>query len=100
MTAKLATAYPLGRVVIGLIARGHTELGDVLMARLVKKCFWITGYFPPRRPVRPNCLSLNFILKIPTHRTKRTNNIKKYSATPHQRSPSPSHNTPPAKPVS
>ncbi|KAK4702959.1 nucleoporin GLE1, partial [Phenoliferia sp. Uapishka_3] len=49
ITAKLGTAYPLGRVVIGLLARGHTELGDVLMARLVKKCFWITGWWPPKR---------------------------------------------------
>ncbi|GAA5959181.1 hypothetical protein JCM21900_001419 [Sporobolomyces salmonicolor] len=50
VTAKLGTAYPLGRVVIGLLARGHTELGEVLMARLVKKCFWITGYWPPKQP--------------------------------------------------
>ncbi|KAI5477641.1 poly(A)+ mRNA-nucleus export-related protein [Pseudohyphozyma bogoriensis] len=50
VTAKLDTAYPLGRVVIGLLARGHVELGEVLMARLVKKCFWITGYWPPRKP--------------------------------------------------
>lgn len=52
VTAKLSTAYPLGRVVIGLLARGHTELGEVLMARFVKKCFWITGWWPPKRPVR------------------------------------------------
>ncbi|BGP02878.1 hypothetical protein RTG_03000 [Rhodotorula toruloides ATCC 204091] len=50
VTAKLGTAYPLGRVVVGLLARGHTELGDVLMARLVKKCFWITAYWPPKQP--------------------------------------------------
>ncbi|KAK4052833.1 Nuclear pore complex nucleoporin component [Microbotryomycetes sp. JL201] len=50
VTAKLSTAYPLGRVVIGLLVRGHIELGDVLMARLVKKCFWITGWWPPKRP--------------------------------------------------
>lgn len=51
VTAKLSTAYPLGRVVIGLLARGHTELGDVLMARLVKKCFWLTGYWPAKQSV-------------------------------------------------
>ncbi|GAA6010532.1 hypothetical protein JCM10207_001349 [Rhodosporidiobolus poonsookiae] len=50
VTAKLGTAYPLGRVVVGLMTRGHVELGDVLMARLVKKCFWITGYWPPKQP--------------------------------------------------
>ncbi|GAA5883072.1 hypothetical protein JCM16303_006075, partial [Sporobolomyces ruberrimus] len=50
VTAKLGTAYPLGRVVVGLLLRGHTELGDVLMARLVKKCFWITGYWPSKQP--------------------------------------------------
>ncbi|GAA6020856.1 hypothetical protein JCM8202_005469 [Rhodotorula sphaerocarpa] len=48
VTAKLGTAYPLGRVVIGLLTRGHTELGEVLMARLVKKCFWITGHWPKK----------------------------------------------------
>ncbi|BGP19435.1 Nuclear pore complex nucleoporin component [Rhodosporidiobolus nylandii] len=50
VTAKLGTAYPLGRVVVGLMTRGHAELGEVLMARLVKKCFWITGYWPPKQP--------------------------------------------------
>ncbi|GAA5968439.1 hypothetical protein JCM11641_007638 [Rhodosporidiobolus odoratus] len=50
VTAKLGTAYPLGRVVIGLLTRGHTELGEVLMARLVKKCFWITGFWPRKQP--------------------------------------------------
>ncbi|GJN93082.1 hypothetical protein Rhopal_006127-T1 [Rhodotorula paludigena] len=50
VTAKLGTAYPLGRVVVGLLARGHTELGDVLMARLVKKCFWLTGHWPQKQP--------------------------------------------------
>ncbi|KAM0752160.1 GLE1-domain-containing protein [Meredithblackwellia eburnea MCA 4105] len=50
VTAKLGTAYPLGRIVIGLLGLGHTELGDVLMARLVKKCFWITGWWPPKQP--------------------------------------------------
>lgn len=52
VTAKIGTAYPLGRVVVGLMARGHTELGEVLMARLVKKCFWITGWWPAKQPVR------------------------------------------------
>ncbi|GAA5911270.1 hypothetical protein JCM8208_004314 [Rhodotorula glutinis] len=50
VTAKLGTAYPLARVVVGLLLRGHDELGDVLMARLVKKCFWVTGHFPRRAP--------------------------------------------------
>lgn len=62
VTAKLGTAYPLGRVVVGLLARGHTDLGDVLMARLIKKCFWITGYWPPKRPVRR--LSRSFLLSL------------------------------------
>ena len=48
VTAKLAAAFPLGRVAISLILRGHTELGDVLMGRLVKKCFWVTGWYPKR----------------------------------------------------
>lgn len=52
VTAKSSTAYPLGRVVIGLIVRGHKDLGDVLMARLVKKCFWITGWWPKKSPAQ------------------------------------------------
>ncbi|SCZ97525.1 BZ3500_MvSof-1268-A1-R1_Chr4-3g07230 [Microbotryum saponariae] len=50
VTARISTAYPLARVVIGLIVRSHEELGEVLMARLVKKCFWITGWWPPKQP--------------------------------------------------
>lgn len=63
VTARLGTAYPLGRVVIGLLLRGHDELGDVLMARLVKKCFWLTGWWPPKKPVSyalVGCLKLRF----------------------------------------
>ncbi|KAH8917430.1 GLE1-domain-containing protein [Atractiella rhizophila] len=41
-------AYPLAKVVIGLLLLGHVELGNVLMARLNKKCFWICGYFPKK----------------------------------------------------
>lgn len=58
VTAKLGTAYPLGRVVIALLTRGHTELGDVLMARLVKKCFWLTGHWPAKQAVRGGFPSL------------------------------------------
>ena len=48
VTVKVGSAYPLGRVVVGLLARGHTELGEVLMARLVKKCFWVTAWWPAK----------------------------------------------------
>ncbi|KAI8445244.1 GLE1-like protein-domain-containing protein [Phakopsora pachyrhizi] len=46
VTAKLNTVYPLGRVVVGLILLGYPELGDVLMARLVKKCYFVSCYKP------------------------------------------------------
>lgn len=50
ITAKLSTAYPLARVVVGLLIIGHSELGDVLMARLNKKCFLLSGHLPRRQP--------------------------------------------------
>lgn len=46
MTAKLSTVYPLARVVVGLILVGYPELGDVMMARMVKKCFFVVAYRP------------------------------------------------------
>jgi nucleoporin GLE1 len=49
VTARLEVAFPLARLVHALISQhNHAQLGDVLMARLVKKCFWITGAYPPR----------------------------------------------------
>ncbi|CEH16489.1 Nuclear-export-signal (NES)-containing protein/polyadenylated-RNA export factor [Ceraceosorus bombacis] len=50
VTAKQDTAFPLARVVIWLLLEGHTQLGEVLMARLTKKCCWVLG-FVPERPV-------------------------------------------------
>lgn len=49
VSVKIDTAYPLARLVIWLILEGHKELGDVLMARLVKKCCWCLGYVPERK---------------------------------------------------
>lgn len=95
VTAKLGTAYPLGRVVVGLIGRGHTELGEVLMARLVKKCFWITGYWPPKRPVSVSgaCLFTDSSRLLLTHRVKRTKNTKNHWVTLHRLKPSLLRNT-------
>ncbi|KAK0536012.1 Nuclear pore complex nucleoporin component [Tilletia horrida] len=49
VAAKLSTAFPLARVVVWLIFSGHSELGDVLMARLVKKCCYLVGCWPAKR---------------------------------------------------
>ena len=49
--ANSEVAFPLGRVVVGLLLLGHVQLGDVLMARLVKKCFFVVAWSPPRQPV-------------------------------------------------
>lgn len=49
VSVKTDTAYPLARLVLWLILQGHAELGDVLMARLTKKCCWCLGYVPERR---------------------------------------------------
>lgn len=50
LVSRSSAAFPLGRVVVGLLLGGHGPLGDVLFARLVKKCFWLTGWFPQRAP--------------------------------------------------
>ncbi|KAJ9122495.1 hypothetical protein QFC22_001923 [Naganishia vaughanmartiniae] len=50
ISAKPEAAYPLAKVVIGLLLRGHQALNDVLFARLVKKCCWVIPYFPPKQP--------------------------------------------------
>lgn len=36
VSVKIDTAYPLARLVLWLLLEGHKELGDMLMARLVK----------------------------------------------------------------
>lgn len=48
VAAKQDTAYPLARLVLGLLVLEHSMLADVLMARLVKKCPWVLGYVPAR----------------------------------------------------
>lgn len=60
VTAKLGTAYPLARVTIGLILRGHDAFADVLMARLVKKCWWIVAH----RPGKPEGQSMDDYAKV------------------------------------
>lgn len=52
VAAKQDTAFPLARVVVWLMLLGHGELGEVLMARLNKKCPWTVGYLPGRKKVR------------------------------------------------
>ena len=53
VSAKTDAAYPLGRVVTGLLLRGHAALGEVLYARFVKKCPWVVPYWPTRQPDQP-----------------------------------------------
>jgi nucleoporin GLE1 len=48
VTARLEGAFPLARLVLALLFQhSHAKLADVLMARIVKKCFWVTGFYPP-----------------------------------------------------
>lgn len=49
VAAKQDTAYPLARVVVWLLLLGHKELGEVLMARLCKKCPWVVPVWPSRK---------------------------------------------------
>lgn len=48
VAARQETAFPLAKLVTSLFMLGFCELGDVLMARLVKKCPWVLGYVPER----------------------------------------------------
>ncbi|ODO07876.1 hypothetical protein I350_03457 [Cryptococcus amylolentus CBS 6273] len=50
ITSKPASAYPLGKIVYGLMLRGHAALGDILFARFVKKCPWVVPFYPARQP--------------------------------------------------
>ncbi|OCF58660.1 hypothetical protein L486_03150 [Kwoniella mangroviensis CBS 10435] len=49
VNAKADAAFPLARIVFGLILRGHAALGEVLFARFVKKCPWVVPYYPSRQ---------------------------------------------------
>jgi len=51
VSVKQDTAFPLARVVRWLIDGGHEKLGEILMARLVKKCPWVLGFCPERKEV-------------------------------------------------
>ncbi|ORX33992.1 GLE1-like protein-domain-containing protein [Kockovaella imperatae] len=52
VSAKSEAAFPLARVVIGLLLRGHAALGEIFFARLVKKCPWVVPHYPGRRKPR------------------------------------------------
>lgn len=50
VAAKQDTAFPLARVIVWLLLEGHTALGEVLMARLTKKCCWCLAFCPAKKP--------------------------------------------------
>lgn len=51
IAAKADAAFPLARVVLGLLLRGHAAFGQMLFARMVKKCPWVVPYYPRRQEV-------------------------------------------------
>ncbi|WVW78289.1 hypothetical protein I302_100243 [Kwoniella bestiolae CBS 10118] len=53
VNAKADAAFPLARIVMGLVLRGHAALGEVLFARFVKKCPWVVPYYPTRDNNQP-----------------------------------------------
>ncbi|WOO78638.1 Nucleoporin GLE1 [Vanrija pseudolonga] len=53
VSAKAEAGFPLARVVLGLILRGHGAFAQVLYARLVKKCPWVVPYLPSRAENQP-----------------------------------------------
>lgn len=54
VSAKAEAAFPLARVMVSLFLHGHAALGDVLFARLVKKCPWVVPYYPSKQAVSPS----------------------------------------------
>lgn len=46
VSSNIPVSYQLARLVLGLILTGYPELGDVLMARMVKKCYLVAAYRP------------------------------------------------------
>lgn len=51
ITANPSAAWPLARVIVGLMLMGHGEgLGNVLMSRFVKKCCWVIPFSPAKQP--------------------------------------------------
>src|SRR3954470_22299350 len=51
INAKPEAAYPLAKITVGLMLRGHAAFGSILMARLVKKCCWVVPYYPAKQQV-------------------------------------------------
>ena len=51
MSAKSDAAFPLARIIILLLLRGHSAFGEILFARFVKKCPWVVPFYPGRQPV-------------------------------------------------
>jgi len=49
--AKAEAAFPLAKLVVGLMLRGHAALGEVLISRFVKKCPWVLPFYPAKREV-------------------------------------------------
>lgn len=47
LTARLGAAFPLARLT-HLVFASHPQLAPVLIARLSKKCFYLTSFLPPR----------------------------------------------------
>lgn len=46
-------AFPLARIILGIMLRGHAAFGTVVFARLVKKCPWVVPYWPQRAEGQP-----------------------------------------------
>jgi nucleoporin GLE1 len=49
--ANPSAAFPIARIIMGVMLRGHAAFGTVLYARLVKKCPWVVPYWPVRNEV-------------------------------------------------
>lgn len=51
VNAHPEAAFPLAKIVVGLLLRGHAMLGEVLFGRLVKKCPWVVPFWPAKQEV-------------------------------------------------
>ncbi|UZJ51533.1 hypothetical protein CBS101457_000853 [Exobasidium rhododendri] len=69
VASKQDTAFPLARVVVWLLLQGHSEFGDVLMARLTKKCCWCLPHCPGKKPSQDDAAYVKILGKTSKEET-------------------------------
>jgi hypothetical protein len=71
VAAKPSTAYPLARIVIGLVALGHARLGEVFMAKMVAMTGgWAVGVVIRREEVIEDDFFTTMTDRLPYYRAR------------------------------